>query len=374
MAKIEDLIGPESARKFRTASINPSGQKITETRKIDIKRKQVLEKIKRAEKKVIKKKVKKTSETRSLARYIQGTDDEKEFRSLGLIENNGKILLSKKLSNKVITYVQEHNPLRRLGTVSNEKKPKEIIYQSKKANANIVSRERDENNLMDSSVIEFDSVLLEPIELDGIAKFTKKLEKMSEIEIETMLVEELGKAILRKEIEWCIHPNKNDYSLSNKAVSYVHHSLSKNLYEHLLGMKNAVPINIRKKATWLINRAAQTEIESLLDGNGNPIMKNTGNEDFQYRIFNMPAEVSDGVDYFDEQTGLTDPTIPIIYFGDFSYFKIQDVLGKIEIQRLSELFAAENKIGVSVYELLDGKLVFGPFEIVMFKMNIKDLK
>lgn len=376
MATIEQLIGEEQARNFRTASrLGPYRHNTTQIK--ELKRKQVLnqidrakEKSKKMEKGAARKKSKtikrENCSTRSIAKYLSGQLSEEQVRSLGVIVNNGKVLLSKKLSKKIISYVQEHNPLRRLGEVHRQKGKKGIPIQVKKIEANIVTTERNDSNLIDESDMDFDMVWLDPIEFDGMAKFTQKLERMSDFDIEKVIVEELGKALLRKEVDWFIHSTDNAYSLSSKAVPYIPGTLTNSMYKYLVGAKNAIPTALRKKATWLINRAAQTELESLLDDTGKSIFKTSGNDEFSFEIFNYQVEVSDNVDS-------TDPSKPIIYFGDFSFFHIQDVLENIEVQRLDELFADENKVGVSVYEISDGKLIFGPFEIPIFKLDITGL-
>ncbi|MGM0112055.1 phage major capsid protein [Enterococcus sp. DIV0187] len=376
MATIEQLIGEEQSRNFRTATRLGTYQQNAKKMK-ELKRKQVLNQIDKAREKSKKmgksakiKKVKpakiENRSTRSIAKYLAGHISEEQVRSLGIIVNNGKVLLSKKLSNKIISYVQEQNPVRKLGIVHRQKGKKGIPIQMKKIEANIVTIERDDSNLIDESDMDFDMVWLDPIEFDGMAKFTQKLDRMSEFDIEKILVEELGKAILRREVAWFIHSTDNAYSLNSKAVPYIPGTLTNSMYKYLVGAKNAIPTALRKKAIWLINRAAQTELESLLDDTGKPIFKDLANDDFEFEVFNYPVEVSDHIDG-------TDPSVPIIYFGDFSFFHIQDVLENIEVQRLDELFAEENKVGVSVYEISDGKLIFGPFEIPIYKLDINGL-
>ncbi|WP_429975947.1 phage major capsid protein [Enterococcus sp. DIV0086] len=374
MATIEQMIGKKRAREFRTASkvnsFQQNSKKLT-----DIKRKQVLQKIKRAmdtekqpKRKNTKKKVRKMNQEkqslRGLANYLTGNLSIDEVRSLGVVVNNGKVLLTKKLSQQIISYAQENNPVRKLGQVYRQKGKKGISMLVQKAEANIVLTERDETNQTPETDTSVEVVWLEPIEIDGMAKFTHKLENMSDFDIEKILVEELGKAIVRKEVDWFIHSSDNSYSLNSKGITFVPATLTGSLYKYLVEAKNALPTPMRKKATWLINRAAQTQVESLLDESGNPIFKESGNNDFAFKLFNYPVEVTDQIDE-------KDPAVPVMYFGDFSYFHIQDVLETIEVERLNELFTKENKIGVSVYEITDGKLIFGPFETAMFKLNTK---
>ncbi|MGX7024145.1 phage major capsid protein [Vagococcus hydrophili] len=375
MATIEQLLGTRRANEFRTASRAKAHKEKSQVG-VDIKRKQIINKINKAKettKKVERKKVKKKpisnkkSEARGLANYLTGNMTTEEMRSLGIVVNGGKALISKKMSHKIISYVQEVNPMRKLGQVYTQKGKKGIPMIVRKAEANIVKSERDENNKIPETDTEVEVVWLEPIEFDCLVKFTKKLENKSEFDIEKILIEEIGKAIVRKEVEWFIHSNDNPYSLNNKAVRYIPRTLSDSFYKYLVGAKNSLPTAMRKGATWLINRAAQTKLESLLSEDGNPILKENGNDDFDFTLLNYPVEVSDEVD--------SDvPSLPVMYFGNFNYFFIQDVLSNLEIQRLNEKYADENKIGVSVYQISDGKLIFGPFETAAFKLDIDGLK
>uniref|UniRef100_UPI00359F7305 phage major capsid protein n=1 Tax=Jeotgalibaca porci TaxID=1868793 RepID=UPI00359F7305 len=121
---------------------------------------------------------------------------------------------------------------------------------------------------------------------------------------------------------------------------------------------------------WMINRQAQTELESILDNNGNPILKDSGNEEFSHTLFTFPVIVTDYADEWNVSGSKYDPSKPMIYFGDFSYFHIQDVLGTLEIEPLRELFARENKVGFKIYHISDGQLIYGPFETPVYFLDI----
>ncbi|CAD5900563.1 phage major capsid protein [Carnobacterium maltaromaticum] len=291
--------------------------------------------------------------------YLAGILPENQARSLGVEINNGKALIEIKLQMEILSYLQENNPLRKVATIHRGKEVKGIPIQVQKANANTVITERDESSLIPFTDVEFEDYYLNPIEFDAMAKISQKLEHMTHIEIANFMVEELSKAYLRKEISWFISSSVNQGSLSNKAVKFVPQRIESNPYLVLVSAKNALTTAMQKKATWLINRAAQTQLESLLDSNGKPILKESANDDFTFTLFNKHVEVSDTVDKHDA-------SIPIIYYGDFSYYHIQDVLGMLEVEILEELFTTENKNGYKIYNISDGQLVYGPFEVPVF--------
>lgn len=312
--------------------------------------------------------VKKLSKRTAFVRFLAGRLDQHQARSFGVDFNNGKVLVPEELSKEIITYLQEEDPLRRLATVHPTKGTQGFPVQVKKAEANIVTTERDEDNLIPFTDIEFDDVYLNPIEFDAIIKVTKKLTHMSDFDVEAIVIEELKKAYLRKETFWYFSSPDNAGSLVKKAVAFT--ATGDNNYLKLVQLKNALPTAMRSGATWLINRAAQTELESILDNNGNPILKESGNEDFEYKLFNFPVEVTDYADKYDETTKTFDPSVPVIFFGNFSHFHIQDVIGSLEIEKLDQLFARENKVGFKIYHLNDGQLIYGPFETPVYSLDI----
>lgn len=313
-------------------------------------------------------KLKKLSKRSAFVRYLAGRITPNQARSLGVGFNNGKVLVPEELSKEIISYLQEENPLRRLATPHKTKGTQGFPVQVKQAEANTVTTERDVDNLIPFTDIEFDDVYLNPIEFDAIIKVTKKLTHMSDFDVEAIVIEELKKAYLRKETFWYFSNPDNAGNLSKKAVAFM--ATGDNDYLKLVQLKNALPTAMRSGARWMINRAAQTLFESMLDSTGNPILKDSGNDDFDYKLFTYPVEVTDYADKYDEAGKKFDPSVPIIYFGNYSYFHIQDVLGSMEIEKLAELFARENKIGFKIYHINDGQLIYGPFETPVYSLDL----
>lgn len=313
--------------------------------------------------------VKKLTKRSAFLRYLAGRIDGPQARSFGVAFNNGKVLVPEELNKEIISYLQEENPLRRLATVHSTKGTQGFPVQVKKAEANEVTTERDENNLIPFTDIEFDDVYLNPIEFDAIIKVTKKLTHMSDFDIEAIVIEELKKAYLRKETFWYFSNPTNTGCLAKKAVAFT--ATATNPYLKLVQLKNNLPTAMRSGARWMINRAAQTELESMLDTTGNPILKDSGNDDFDFKLFTYPVEVTDYADKYDETGKAFDPSVPMIYFGNFSFFHIQDVIGSMEIEKLTELFSRENKIGFKIYHINDGQLIYGPFETPVYSLDIK---
>ncbi|GMC10419.1 primosomal replication protein N [Enterococcus thailandicus] len=313
-------------------------------------------------------KVKKLSKRSAFVRYLAGRITPNQARSLGVGFNNGKVLVPDELNKEIISYLQEENPLRKFATPHKTVGTQGFPVQVKQAEANTVATERDDDNLIPFTDIEFDDVYLAPIEFDAIIKVTKKLTHMSDFDVEAIVIEELKKAYLRKETFWYFSNPDNAGNLSKKAVAFT--ATGDNDYLKLVQLKNALPTAMRSGARWMINRAAQTLLESMLDSTGNPILKDSGNDDFDYKLFTYPVEVTDYADKYDEAGKKFDPSVPIIYFGNYSYFHIQDVLGSMEIEKLTELFSRENKIGFKIYHINDGQLIYGPFETPVYSLDL----
>lgn len=386
MTTIEQLIGSNKSRNLRYAaksfSINSRTANQTNYRNkpnpkhIDIqkrkkkkeknlasKRKKVLNKIENGLKSAD---LKKRSSTNATFDFLANKISQKNARSLGVEINNGRVLVNKEISKQILSYLQENNPIREVANIEVTKKRKGRLVQVEQAEVDILPEERDSDSIEETS-ISFDEVFLSPIEMDALAKITDKLQYMSETDIKQIVIEELGKAMVRIECYWHIHSPKNPGSLINRAVNFIAPSYSSSGYQNLIRVKNSIPVKMRKNAVWMMNRPAQTIFESMLDKNGRPILKEDPNSEFSFEMFNYPVRVND---HFDVPG---DKTKPVLYFGDFSYFYIQDVIGSIEIQVLKEIFAGENKKGIKVYHLSDGQLIYGPFEIPVFRVELDQI-
>ena len=123
--------------------------------------------------------------------------------------------------------------------------------------------------------IEFDEILLDPAEFDALATVTKKLLAMSGAPIESIVVEELKKAYVRKETNYMFNgddvDNLNPGALSKKAVAFnptvavdlKAADAGQKVYDALIEMKNTPVTEVMKKGRWIVNRAALTMVEKM---------------------------------------------------------------------------------------------------------------
>ncbi|WP_459499896.1 phage major capsid protein [Bacillus sp. C1] len=311
----------------------------------------------------------KEKETRSaFANYIVGNIDEREARALGLVTGNGSVTIPDFLSKEIITYAQEENFLRRLGTGVKTKENIKYPVLVKKAEAQGHKNERTNNEIPETD-IEFDEIELSPTEFDALATVTKKLLARTGLPIEQIVMDELKKAYVRKETQYMVNGdeanNINDGALAKKAVEFK--TDDKNLYDALVKMKNTPVKEVRKKARWVLNTAALTKIETMKTDDGFPLLRpfNQAEGGIGYTLLGFPVEEEDAIDITDS------PDTPVFYFGDFSKFYIQDVIGSLEVQKLVELFSRTNRVGFRIWNLLDAQLIHSPFEVPVYKYVLK---
>lgn len=314
----------------------------------------------------------KEKETRSaFANYIVGNIDEREARALGLVTGNGSVTIPDFLSKEIITYAQEENFLRRLGTGVKTKENIKYPVLVKKAEAQGHKNERTNNEIPETD-IEFDEIELSPTEFDALATVTKKLLARTGLPIEQIVMDELKKAYVRKETQYMVNGdeanNINDGALAKKAVEFK--TDEKNLYDALVKMKNTPVKEVRKKARWVLNTAALTKIETMKTDDGFPLLRpfNQVEGGIGYTLLGFPVEEEDAIDIPDS------PDTPVFYFGDFSKFYIQDVIGSLEVQKLVELFSRTNRVGFRIWNLLDAQLIHSPFEVPVYKYVLTETK
>ncbi len=128
-------------------------------------------------------------------------------------------------------------------------------------------------------------------------------------------------------------------------------------------MKGQPVTEVLKKSMWIINRAALTVLEGMTDTTGRPLLQPDLTSGVGYKLLGHKVDFTDAADG-------TDSTKPVFYFGDFKAFHIQDVIGAMELQKLIEKYAGTNKVGFQIYNLLDGQLVYSPFEPAVYRYEV----
>lgn len=322
----------------------------------------------------------KEKEIRSaFANFVVGNISEMEARTLGVEINNGSVTVPVEIAKEVISYAQEENLLRKYGTYVSTDADIKYPVLVKKATANVTKTERAKTGVeIPETDIEFDSIDLDPAEFDALATITKKLLKRTGVKIEQIVIDELKKAYVRKEINYMFNGNdsgnENPGALAKKAVQYYEteaidinaEGYSQKLYQQLVKLKGQLVTEVLKKSMWIINRAALTVLEGMTDTTGKPLLYEAPNG-VGYKLLGHAVDFTDAADG-------ADSTKPVFYFGDFSKFYIQEVKGGMEIQKLVEKFAGTNKVGFGIYNLIDGQLIYSPFEAAVYRYEVGAIK
>lgn len=319
---------------------------------------------------------KREQEVRSaFANFVAGKITESEARSLGIEAGNGSVTVPEVVASEVITYAQEENLLRKYGSTHKTKGNVKYPVLVKKADANVNKKERAASNTITETTIEFDEILLSPSEFDAIATVTQKLLSMSDAPIETIVIDELKKAYVRKETNYMFNGddagNENPGALAKKSVNYYETipvditaaGYSQKLYSQLVKLKGQPVTEVLKKSMWIVNRAALTILEDMTDTTGRPLLHQDATDGVGYKLLGHKLDFTDAADG-------NDTTKPVFYFGDFKAFHIQDVIGGMKLQKLLETYASSNRVGFKIYNLLDGQLVYSPFEPAVYRYEV----
>ncbi len=305
----------------------------------------------------------------AFANFVVGNISEGEARSLGIDINNGSVTVPVEISKEIITYAQEENLLRKYGSYVATDADVKYPVLVRKAEAQGHKTERDTNEIPETD-IEFDSIDLDPTEFDALATITKKLLKRTGVNIEKIVIDELKKAYVRKETQYMFKGdevgNLNPGALEKKAVAYYESEAvttdDQKLYKQLVKLKNQPVTEVLKKSMWIINRAALTRLEGMLDLNGRPLLYEAPNG-VGYKLLGHKVDFTDAADG-------TDETKEVFYFGDFKAFHIQEIKGGMELQKLIEKFSGTNKVGFQIYNLIDGQLIYSPFEPAVYRYEV----
>ncbi|MCS1383258.1 phage major capsid protein [Lysinibacillus sphaericus] len=319
---------------------------------------------------------KREQEVRSaFANFVAGKITESEARSLGIEAGNGSVTVPEVVASEVITYAQEENLLRKYGSTHKTKGNVKYPVLVKKADANVNKKERATSNTITETTIEFDEILLSPSEFDAIATVTQKLLSMSDAPIETIVIDELKKAYVRKETNYMFNGddagNENPGALAKKSVKFYETipvditaaGYSQKLYSQLVKLKGQPVTEVLKKSMWIVNRAALTILEDMTDTTGRPLLHQDATDGVGYKLLGHKLDFTDAADG-------NDSTKPVFYFGDFKAFHIQDVIGGMKLQKLLETYASSNRVGFKIYNLLDGQLVYSPFEPAVYRYEV----
>jgi HK97 family phage major capsid protein len=124
-------------------------------------------------------------------------------------------------------------------------------------------------------------------------------------------------------------------------------------------LKNKIVTSLLPGSIWIVNRPALTILESMTDTTGRPLLHEAV-DGIGYTLLGYRVDLTDNA------TGATADS-PVFYFGNFKAFYIQDVQGSMAVQPLYELYALTNRVGMKIYNIVDGQLIYSPYEPAVYK-------
>ena len=123
--------------------------------------------------------------------------------------------------------------------------------------------------------------------------------------------------------------------------------------DDLVNLYHKLAPQYRFGATWVMNDVNAKRIRSIKDesggaGKGNFMWQPGMTEGDPDRLFGNVVKVSSGA-----PTDITSNDVPLIMYGDFSYYYIAE-RGGFNFQRMNELYAATGQVGLRAWRFLDG--------------------
>lgn len=200
---------------------------------------------------------------------------------------------------------------------------------------------------------------LNPTQLSKEVKISRKLLRLAP-DVEGLVRDRLGyKFAITEEKQFLLGDGANKplgvFVASSNGISTGRDSSTSNTAtaitaDGLIRAKMKLKAQYRNRARWLFHRDAVTQIMLLKDGNGQYLWRQglTGGD--PDTLLNLPVAESE----YAPNTFTTGKYVGML--ADFSYYWIAEALG-LEIQRLDELYAKQNKVGFIGRMELDGQPV-----------------
>ena len=188
----------------------------------------------------------------------------------------------------------------------------------------------------------------------GLVKISKSLLKNTDFELVQFAIDRLAlkyKSFVEKE---------GFYGTTNKivgisgsydttAMKVVLASKSAITSDELIDIQETVPDVYQPSSAWYMSRATRKAIRKLRDGQGNYLLNQVFNKDWDYELLGKPVFSSENI----KNLGQVDTNV--IFYGDASglAFKISE---DFEVNVLLEKYATQHAIGVCGYAELDSKI------------------
>lgn len=207
---------------------------------------------------------------------------------------------------------------------------------------------------LESKSNKFATITLSGFLTGGLVKISKSLLKNTDFELVQFAIDRLAlkyKSFIEKEGFYGTN-NKisgivRSYDSTNMTVTLANNN--KVTADELIDIQELVPDVYRSASAWYMNRSTRKAIRKLKNGQGEYLLNQVFNKDWDYELLGNPVFCSENV----EELG--DASKKVLFYGDASglAFKISE---DFEVNVLLEKYATQHAIGVCGYAELDAKV------------------
>ena len=271
-----------------------------------------------------------------------------EVRALSIATNQaGGVLVPAYWEQTLVQKLTEANVMRQLGnTLPLQAGDRKIPIVTDYGQASWL----DEGQAFPESDVAFDQILLGGFKIGRIIQVSEELMHDSIIDLDTMIADSFVKSFASLEEDAFINGNGMDRPtgiLGRATVGKTGTDIDSILADELFDLFYSLKRPYRPTASWLMNDQTVKVVRQLKTADGQYIWSpGLGTE--PPTLLGRPVFTSEAM-----------PTMAAgaksILFGDFSYYKIADREGRV-MQRLNERYADVGRVGIRMYQRVDGNL------------------
>ena len=282
------------------------------------------------------------------ARSGKGMLSQDEYRALNVGTGSaGGYLVPTVMNDQIVEKLAERNIMRQLGTIIFTENDKNIPV----SNADGVATWTAENAAVTESDGSFSNVLLSTYKAATLVKVSEELLADSAFDLETFIVNEFVRRISALEESAFVAGDgsgKPTGVLAAGSVGVTAASASAVTSDEVLDLYYSLSSQYRRSAAWVVGTDTIKAIRKLKDSNGQYIWQpGLGAE--PDTLLGRPVFESSAVPSFASSA-------LVAAFGDMSYYYIAQ-RGRVLLQRLNELYAANGQVGFRGVQRVDGNLV-----------------
>lgn len=298
---------------------------------------------------------------RDYLRYGQGAIGPEHFRALQADSDTagGYLVLPLQMANRIIQAMDNEVFIRPLATVYSMPKAESLGVPVLDNDVSDPTWTAEVGTVGEDTNMSFGRRELTPTAIARLIKVSNKLLRAGSIDAEQLVTSRLAyKFSVVQEYNFLLGDGSNKpmgvftaaaagFGISTSRDVSTGNTTTAIAFDGLIEAFYSLKAQYRKKATWIFHRDAVKKIRKIKDGDGNYIWQLGIAVDKPPTILGRPYEESE----YCPNTFTAGQYVGIV--GDFSNYWIVESLG-MQIQRLVELYAANNQVGFIGRQELDG--------------------